>query len=72
MTPWGSSCQRIVRFTHVHGKRVPVLRQVGRVPLGKHHRGHVRIRWNLKVNGHRLKPGKYLIVSADSIGTASC
>ena len=60
-TPSGSSLQRIVRFTHVHGKRVPVLKLVGRVPLGKHHRGHVSIHWNLKVNGHKLKPGKYLI-----------
>jgi hypothetical protein len=57
----GILVQRIVRFTHVHGKRVPVLKAVGRVPLGKHH-GHVSIRWNLKVNGHKLKPGKYLII----------
>ncbi len=57
----GILVQRIVRFTHVHGKRVPVLRKVGRVPLGLHHRGHVRIHWNLKVNGHRLPRGKYLI-----------
>ncbi|HET6867876.1 MAG TPA: hypothetical protein VFH80_18325 [Solirubrobacteraceae bacterium] len=34
---------------------------VGRVPLGRHHRGHLRIRWNLKVNGHKLGKGKYLI-----------
>jgi hypothetical protein len=58
----GIFVQRIVRFTHVHGKRVPVLKPVGRVPLGKHHRGHVRIRWNLKVNGHKLTRGKYLII----------
>jgi hypothetical protein len=41
---------------------VPVLRTVGRVPLGKHHRGRVRIRWNLRVNGHKLSRGQYLIV----------
>jgi hypothetical protein len=57
----GILVQRIVRFTHIHGKRVPVLKAVGRVPLGKQHRGHLSIRWNLKVNGHKLAPGKYLI-----------
>jgi hypothetical protein len=57
----GILVQRIVRFSRVHGRRVPVLRNVGRVPLGLHHRGQVHIRWNLKVNGHRLKPGRYLI-----------
>jgi hypothetical protein len=57
----GILVQRIVRFTHVHGKRVPVLKTVGRVPLGKHHRGRLSIRWNLKVNGHKLTRGRYLI-----------
>jgi hypothetical protein len=57
----GILVQRILRFTHVHGKRVPVLKLVGRVPLGKHRQGHVRIHWSLKVNGHRLGRGKYLI-----------
>jgi hypothetical protein len=31
------------------------------VPLGHHRRGRLKIRWNLKVNRHRLGPGKYLI-----------
>jgi hypothetical protein len=57
----GILVQRIVGTKHVHGKRVLVLRNVGRVPLGRHHRGKVRIHWNLKVNGHRLSRGKYLI-----------
>lgn len=57
----GILVQRIVRFTRVHGKRVPVLRAVGRVPLGRHRHGRVRIHRNLKVNGHRLGRGKYLI-----------
>jgi hypothetical protein len=57
----GILVQRIVRFKRVHGKRVPVLKRVGKVPLGKHHRGRVRIHWNLKVNGHRLRRGRYLI-----------
>ena len=58
----GILVNRIVRFTKIHGVKVPVLKLVGKVPLGPQHRGHVHIRWNLKVNGHRLKPGKYLIV----------
>ena len=57
----GILVQRIVRFSRIHGKRVPVLKAVGRVPLGRHHRGRVHIRWNLKVNGHKLRRGKYLI-----------
>jgi hypothetical protein len=57
----GILVQRIVGTRHVHGKRVLVTRTVGRVPLGHHHRGSLKIRWNLKVGGHRLKPGKYLI-----------
>ena len=57
----GIPVQRIVRFTRIHGKRVPVLQTIGNVPLGHHRHGHLRIRWNLKVNGHRLGRGKYLI-----------
>jgi len=57
----GILVQRIVGFTRVHGARVPVLRPVGRVPLGHHHAGRVRIHWDLKVNGHRLRPGRYQI-----------
>jgi hypothetical protein len=42
----------------VHGHRVS---PVGRVPLGSHHKGSLDLRWNLKVNGHRLKRGKYRV-----------
>jgi hypothetical protein len=59
--PVGILVQRIVRFTHVHGHAVPVVAAVGRVPLGLRHRGHTRIHWDLKVNGHKLHRGKYLI-----------
>jgi hypothetical protein len=52
---------RIVRTKRVHGKRVLVLAAVGRVPLRHHRTGRLKIRWNLKVNGHRLRPGRYLI-----------
>jgi hypothetical protein len=37
------------------------LKKVGRVPLGKHHKGHLRRRWNLRVNGKRLHAGRYRI-----------
>jgi hypothetical protein len=58
----GILVQRIVGSKRVHGAKVPVLRPVGRVPLGHHHSGHVKIHWNLKVNGHRLGKGRYQIL----------
>ena len=57
----GILVQRIVRFAHDHGSRVPVLAPVGRVPLGLHHRGRLLIRWNLEVNGHKLGKGTYQV-----------
>jgi hypothetical protein len=57
----GILVQRVIRIKRVHGKRVLVVRKVGRVPLGHHHKGRVKIRWNLKVDGHRLRPGRYAI-----------
>jgi hypothetical protein len=35
--------------------------RVGRVPLGRRHRGQVRIRWSLRVNGRKLAKGRYVI-----------
>jgi len=43
------------------GHRVPTLRTVGRVPFGQFKRGHHKVRWNLRVNGRRLRPGTYLV-----------
>jgi hypothetical protein len=57
----GILVQRIVGIRHVHGNRVFVTKAVGRVPLGHHPRGSLKIHWDLKVNGHSLKPGKYLV-----------
>jgi DNA-binding beta-propeller fold protein YncE len=48
----GILVQRIV------GKR---LVPVGRVPFGLHRRGRVRVRWDLQVNGRKLRRGRYLI-----------
>jgi hypothetical protein len=42
----------------VHGHHVT---RVGRVPLGAHHKGSIRLRWDLRVNGKRLRPGRYRI-----------
>jgi hypothetical protein len=53
----GILVQRIARRAHGHR----VLDTVGRVPLGRHQRGHLQIRWSLKVNGHKLGKAKYLI-----------
>jgi hypothetical protein len=58
----GILVQRIVGVKHIHGATVPVLRPVGRVPLGHHHAGRVKIHWDLKVNGHRLGKGRYQIL----------
>jgi hypothetical protein len=58
----GILVQRIVGTRKVHGKRVPRLHRVGRVPLGRHRKGSVRLHWNLRVNGHRLRRGRYQIV----------
>jgi hypothetical protein len=57
----GILVQRIVGTRRIHGKKVLELQTVGRVPLGRHHRGRVKIHWNLKVNGHRLKKGKFVV-----------
>jgi hypothetical protein len=37
------------------------LKRVGRVPLGTHRRGNLRLHWNLRVHGKRLHAGRYLI-----------
>jgi hypothetical protein len=57
----GILVQRIVGSRRIHGRKVLVLKLVGKVPLGAHHKGRLRIKWNLKVNGHRLGRGRYLI-----------
>jgi len=37
------------------------VKRIGRVPLGDQHKGRLRLRWNLKVNGKRLHSGRYRI-----------
>jgi hypothetical protein len=43
------------------GRTVPRIRPVGRVPLGKTRKGRNSFRWNGKVEGKRLKRGRYLL-----------
>jgi hypothetical protein len=46
----------IVDKVGMHG-----LKRVGRVPLGTHPRSTLKLGWDLKVNGKRLRPGRYQI-----------
>jgi hypothetical protein len=57
----GILVQRVVGTHKLFGKSVPKLAPVGRVPLGKFKRGNGHVRWNLRVGGKRLKPGRYLV-----------
>jgi WD40 repeat protein len=57
----GILVQRIVGHHRLFGRRVFKLRKVGRVPFGHFHKGKHRVRWNLKVDGHKLRRGRYLV-----------
>jgi hypothetical protein len=59
--PVGILVQRIVRERRVGGRTVRTLAPVGRVPFETHARGALHVRWNLRVGGHRLRPGRYLV-----------
>jgi hypothetical protein len=52
---------RVTGTRKLLGRRVPRIKPVGRVPLGRTRKGTNRFRWNRKVNGRRLKPGRYLL-----------
>ena len=57
--PIGLLVQRVVGHHRLLGRRVPTLRRVGRIPLGKFRQGRHKIHWRPLVNGHRLRPGLY-------------
>ncbi len=57
----GILVQRIVGRQRILGRRAYRLRKVGRVPLGRFTKGTHHLRWNLRVNGRRLRPGRYLV-----------
>lgn len=57
----GILVQRIVGHHRLLGRVVPTLKTVGRVPFGRFKRGRHHVHWNLRVNGHRLRRGRYLV-----------
>src|SRR5205823_3917706 len=57
----GILVQRIVGSHKQFGKTVPTLKPVGRVPLGTFKKGRGHARWDGRVNGKRLKPGRYQV-----------
>jgi hypothetical protein len=59
--PVGILVQKILSQRKVNGVLVRKLKLIGRVPLGNHKKGGVKIHWNLRVNGRKLSPGRYLV-----------
>jgi len=57
----GILVERVTGSKRVHGRRVLRVRSVGRVPLGNHKSGRLRLRWSLRVKGKRLRHGRYRI-----------
>ncbi|MEA2356822.1 MAG: hypothetical protein QOI62_82 [Solirubrobacteraceae bacterium] len=57
----GILVERVVGRRQVHGRSVLRVAPVGRVPLGTHRRGQLRLRWNLRVRGRPLRAGRYRI-----------
>lgn len=57
----GILVQRVVGKRKLFGRTVPKLRMVGRVPLGTFAKGKGKVRWDLRVDGKRLKPGRYQV-----------
>ena len=57
--PIGLLVQHVVGHHRLLGRRVPKLKTVGRIPLGKFRHGRHKIHFRPRVHGHRLKPGRY-------------
>ncbi len=57
----GIIVQRILGTHRVLGKKGYRLGPARRVPLGSFGKGSHHVRWDRKVGGHRLKPGRYLV-----------
>jgi len=60
-TQIGILVQRITGTRRVLGRTVRRLEPVGRVPLGRRGRGVARFRWDGRVAGKRLAPGRYQV-----------
>jgi WD40 repeat protein len=57
----GILVQKIVGRTQVLGRSAPKLKPIGRVPFGKFKKGKGKARWDYRVEGKRLRPGRYLV-----------
>jgi hypothetical protein len=57
----GLLVQRVIGRHRLFGRSVPTLKPVGRVPLGKFHKGQRKAHWNLRVNGRPLPRGTYQV-----------
>jgi WD40 repeat protein len=57
----GILVQRIVGKHKLFGKSVPKLAPVGRVPLGSFKKGRGHVKWDGRVNGRKLKAGRYQV-----------
>ena len=57
----GILVQRVVGKRRLFGRAVPKLKLIGRVPFGKFSKRPGRVRWDLRVEGKRLKPGRYQV-----------
>jgi hypothetical protein len=66
----GTASALLIKTTSIQAAQFGILVQrlirgrlalVGHVPFGLRRSGHLRIRWNQRVNGHRLPSGRYLI-----------
>ena len=57
----GIVVQRILGTHRVLGRQGYELGPARRVPLGTFKKGRHGIRWDLKVNGRKLNPGRYLV-----------
>jgi hypothetical protein len=57
----GIIVQRVVGHHKLLGRTVPTLKPVGRVPFGRFKKGRGDVKWNRRVNGRRLKPGRYQV-----------
>jgi hypothetical protein len=57
----GILVQRIVGHQVLLGRHRFKLQKVGRIPLGQFKKGRHLIPWKLRINGRRLRPGRYLV-----------
>ena len=57
----GILVQKVVGKRKLFGRTGPKLKLVGRVPLGTFAKGKGKVNWDLRVDGKKLKPGRYQV-----------